>query len=134
MVLLECWDDLIDFAALRPESPKMVELHHQLSTNPDTIKADLLAFTSTWFLLVLPTWNKLKIAVGHESVALIDDLKDRMSSIINGSSRAAIVRNIAIATNTRIGAFLSEMLEINSTTLKTSLKRCNEAAPPISRK
>ena len=128
MFLLESWDSLVDFAALYPDKPKMVELHHLLSTHSEEIRADLLAFTSTWFLLVSPTWNKLKTANGRASIILIDELKARMSSIIDGSSRASIVRELAIVRETQISSFLFEMLRVNSTALDCSLKRCNEAA------
>ena len=106
----------------------MVELHHLLSASSEAIRADLLAFTSTWFLLVSPTWNKLKTADGRESIILIDDLKARMKSIIDGPSRASIVREVAVVRETQIGSFLLEMSGVDSTALNSSLKRCNEAA------
>ena len=128
LMLLESWDSLIEFASLRPDKPKMVDLHHLLSTSSEAIKADLLAFTSTWFLLVSPTWNKLKTADGHESILLIDDLKQRMNSIIDGSRRASIIREVGMAKDTAIGVFLIEMLRFESTALNDALKRCNEVA------
>ena len=128
LLLLQSWDDLIEFAALRPDNRKMVDLYHLLSTRPESIKSDLLAFTSTWFLLVSPTWNKLKTADGHASISLIDNLKERMTSIIDGSSRASIIREAAIIKETENAAFILTMLDVDSTELDASLKRCNQAA------
>ena len=126
--IIQGWDDLIAFSALRPDNIKMQELHHLLTNCVNEVKADLLAFASTWYVIILPTWNSLKTADGRRSVQLMKSMREKMKQIISGADRSSIMKAQSAACGTEIAEFLTSLLSNTLPALNDGLKRCAEAA------
>lgn len=71
--ILKFFNELVLFAKENCNSVKMQELSHQVGYQEETIKTELQALASCWFLILSPLWIKLRRSNAKASLTLIDD-------------------------------------------------------------